>query len=133
MKFKATNNNPKAKTTGDCVVRSISLAEGKDWLQVYKGLVKISYRHCELPNTEPVYEEYLRKNGWRKQKVGKTKNGRRYRVNEVVELTNAPVVIVLTRTHMTCVKNGEILDTWNCKQRTISCYYVRKEDLYEKN
>jgi hypothetical protein len=38
--FKYTNPHPKGiRTVGDCVIRAISIATGKDWLTVYDELV----------------------------------------------------------------------------------------------
>ena len=90
MEFKKFNANPKEwKHEGDCVIRAITTATGKKWLEVYKELFEIGYKKYRMPNSQKVYEDYLSKEGWIKQKMpvwydafGKR---HRYTVRELIE------------------------------------------------
>ena len=53
------NPNPHKIITDDCVIRAISLAEGKPWEDVYVELMVEGYIEKELPNANGVWGQYL--------------------------------------------------------------------------
>ena len=61
MNLIKTNVNPKEwKHEGDCVVRALAQASGKNWIQVYDELYEIGRKKCRMPNSQKVYEEWLK-------------------------------------------------------------------------
>ena len=55
--FNYRQENPKNKSTGDCVIRAIASAMQKDWDTVYDDLYKIGKKYKLMPNDEHCFEE----------------------------------------------------------------------------
>ena len=79
MNFIKTNPHPEGRKTGDCVVRALTIADNKNWIDVYKELCDLGGSIYEMPSGKKTYEKYLLLNGWKKQKMPKHPNGRRYK------------------------------------------------------
>ena len=58
------NPNPLGKTTGDCVVRAISIATGQSWRRTYEDLCDLGRIECEILNTDSVWGLYLERQGF---------------------------------------------------------------------
>jgi len=57
------NPNPLGKQTGDCVIRAIAIATDQSWRETYRDLCEEGERSGDLPNSNPVWGNYLRKRG----------------------------------------------------------------------
>jgi len=110
--FIKENVNPKKKVTGDCVIRAISKAEGKEWLTVFDSLVAISREIFSVPNYKDTIVRYLSK--YPKidvmHMVGDKR--KRYTVNDVSKWSGTYLIDVANHMTMTC--NGNNYDTWDC-------------------
>jgi hypothetical protein len=113
------NVNPKKRVTGDCVIRAITKAENKQWLDVYDELSTIARKNYTLPNNKDSYNEYLKK--YEKINVYHTLKGKkkRYTVKEVSEWDGTYIISIAN--HMTMASNGNYYDLWDCGNR---CAYV---------
>lgn len=125
MEFYKSNPHPTGKKIGDCVIRAIVIAEEKEWIDVYKELCEIGAEIFDLPNTKPVYEAYLKKHGWEKQKMPKHENGKRMKLREFTDTTKHKLFIANVVKHIATIKNGELLDSWNCGHKCIGNYYIK--------
>ena len=62
MIFQKFNANPKEwKREGDCVVRAISVANNVSWQVTYLQLCELGEKRFRMPNSKPIYEEYVKK------------------------------------------------------------------------
>ena len=127
LPFKNMNVNPKGRNTSDCVVRALTLATGLPYEEVYKGLFEISLKTGYMLNEKRVEDKYLEANGFIKMKQPRKNDGSKYKINEIRLLSQASVIVIRCAHHLTCVKDGVLIDTWNCGYKTINNYYVRKE------
>ena len=59
------NPNPLGKQTGDCVIRAVAIATDQSWRETYRDLCEEGERCGDLPNSNPVWGNYLRKHGAR--------------------------------------------------------------------
>lgn len=125
MNFIKTNPNPSGKKTGDCVVRALALAEDKRWLDVYDALCKLGRELHEMPNNKKTYETYLLKRGWRKQRMPKHPTGKRYQLRELANEKNNQIFVACVVKHLATVKNGELLDTWDCGAKCVGNYFTK--------
>lgn len=130
MEFKKFNANPKEwKREGDCVVRAITTATGKKWLEVYKELFEIGYKKCRMPNSQKVYEDYLSKEGWIKQKMPVWYDAfakrHRYTVKELIEEHPDKRMIISVANHLTFADKGILIDTWNCGSKSVGNYWTK--------
>lgn len=127
MKFTKVNVNPSGRKASDCVIRAIMSATGKTWREVYDGLCNIGRELHDLPNTKRVYESYLENLGWTKQKMPKFADGTRYTVAEFADANSAGVYVISVAKHMTILKHGELLDTWNCSYKSVGNFWAKNK------
>lgn len=125
MNFIKSNPHPTGKKIGDCVVRAIAIANNKKWIKVYGELCKIGELMEDMPNSKPVYEEYLRQLGWIKQKMPKNQNGKRMKLREVADIKGKILFIASVVKHLTVVENNTLLDTWDCGNKCIGNYFIK--------
>ncbi|MBR2967853.1 MAG: hypothetical protein IKC35_03640 [Clostridia bacterium] len=118
------NINPKGKKTGDCVVRALALATGREYLDVYSELFYISIKSGYIINDKRVEEKFLANHGFIKHKQPKKPNGKKYLVGEIDKLTNDDVIVISCAHHLTVALSGTIVDTWDCRGKCISNYFT---------
>ena len=63
MAYKMFNPNPKGQRVGDCAVRAVAKALGKDWEDAYIGLCSEGLMYGDMPSANYVWGMYLRKYG----------------------------------------------------------------------
>lgn len=125
MNYFRHNNNPKGKKVGDCVVRAISFATGLPWGHTYHELVKIGIEECDMPNSKAVYEKYLASIGWKKMKMPRKPDNKRYSINEFFEETEKGMYIVKIQNHVTVVAGRCLTDTFDCGASKMGNYWVK--------
>lgn len=126
LPFKEHNANPKNKHTCDCVIRALTMATGETYENVYKELFNISLKTGYMLNEKRVEDKYLEAHNFVKMKQPKKNDGTKYKINEIRLLTSASVVVIRCAHHLTCVKDGVLIDTWNCGHKTINNYYIKR-------
>lgn len=110
---------------GDCVIRSISLALGQDYKQTFEELCEWAIKLGDLPNTQYVYERYLKHKGWSKQPAQRTREGR---LQEVVDY-RGPRCLMHTRSHLTYINSeGNLEDTWDARWSKMGVYWTCDRD-----
>lgn len=121
------NKNFKNKKTGDCVVRALSTASGKDYKQVAKELFEIYMKYGYIINDKHCYERWLDENGFIKRPQPRKWDNTKYLIGEIEELIDEDSkVIVSCANHLTCVVDLTLLDIWDCRKKCIGNYYVKK-------
>lgn len=127
MIFQKTNNNPKEwKHEGDCVVRAIASANHTSWEVTYQQLCEIGLKKCRMPNSKSTYELLLKEYGWIKQKMPRHTNGKRFTVEEIIDVVRKPMVISMAN-HLTYSDGAALIDTWNCKNKSVGNYWVKED------
>lgn len=124
IEYSKFNINPKGKKTGDCVVRAIAVALDRDYVEVYTELFELSLKTGYILNDKRVEEKFLALNGFIKHKQPKKVDGKKYLIGELDRICRKSVVVVSCAHHLTVVKNGVLLDTWDCRGKCISNYYT---------
>ena len=107
---------------GDCVIRAISHGLNQDYKTTFQDLLNISWEMLDLPNSWVCAEEYLKRNGWIKNKPMRNSRNRKLKVHQ---FPTEGTFLIHTTTHLTCIKDGVLLDTWNCKKSSANSYYTR--------
>ena len=133
ISYEYLNLNPKGKKTCDCVIRALSLATGKSYEQVYREIFEISLKTGYMLNEKRVEDKFLEQNGFIKIKQPKKFDGTKYTIGELDwALTNSgrgeslgEAVIVRCAHHLTCVKDGVLYETWDCRRKCISNYFIK--------
>jgi hypothetical protein len=115
----------KKDATGDCVIRAIAIGTDQDYMQVWNDLFAAATALGIMPNEARVYEPYLASRGWVKHSFLKRPDGRKVAVRDF-PCDNA---IMLTCKHLTVIKDGVHLDSWDCGRGKANTYYTPKETL----
>ena len=125
-KYRYLNANPKSKLTDDCVIRAISFALHKTWDEVYLALSQLAFDMKLVSGDERVYAKYLAQNGWVKQKQPRKPDGGKYTIKEYLGKFKGTAVIHAGNYHMSFISDGWVYDVFNCEDRIIGCYWVKK-------
>jgi hypothetical protein len=122
----------KGKDVRDCVSRSIAIATGKDYKEVYDALNELAKRERTGKRKKKVsnsrsgvyrttYEKYLKSIGWEWTPTMKIGTGCRVHLRED-ELPSGTLIVKVSR-HLTCVKDGVIYDTFDPSDDGERCVY----------
>lgn len=123
MAFIFYNANPLQAYNGDCVVRALSLANAQDWQTTYIGLCLQGYHMYDMPSSNRVWAEYLKKRGWLKAALPECC----YTVRDFCRDFPQGTYVVGTGTHAIAIKDGSYYDTWDSGSEQI-IYYWRQAD-----
>ena len=119
----------KKDLTNDCAIRSINLALAPDsWTKFGSGyentrdsLFTLAKDLCRMPNDDVVVEEYLsRYEGLHRQSPLTHHGKKKYKIG------NFPLdgtYIIRCSGHWTCLKDGVILDAWDCREWKAQSFY----------
>lgn len=119
------NPNPLKIHTGDCVIRAFAFFFGVTWRKAFldliewcadRGLVKFNYRS--------VYGKYLEEKGFARNKAPeKGISVARFRDN-YADINK--IYIIQCPRHLTIIHQKNIIDTFDCSDRTVEGYWERK-------
>lgn len=126
--FALHNENPRGKKTTDCVVRAIARATGDSWATVLRQLCSVAETTGWFVNEKRCEDMVLLAHGFTKVKQPRKPDGKKYTIGELDQLCDCggPVVVRCAH-HLTVVVGGKVLDTWDCRGKTISNYYVLRK------
>ena len=112
------NSNPEKREVNDCVIRAISKAENRSWDEVYSELSTLAQNQRILLDDMRFVEPYLDS---KYNRVCYKCKGYRMTVDEFIERNPKGTFLVTMQAHITCVKNGILFDTWDCRNKLIWC------------
>lgn len=126
------SNYFKKENVGDCVVRAICNATGKDYKEVYDAInvmaksERITKRkHDKSSARNGVYKEtwkkYLESLGWKWHSCMSIGSGCTTHLRSD-ELPKGTIIVQVSK-HLTCVKDGVLYDTYDCSRNGTRCVY----------
>ena len=131
LELKNVNVNPKGRKTGDCVTRAIASALNISWEEAIQEQVKVALKTKYSLASKQTYEKILTEWGFVKMKQPRKVNNTKYYVKELDKVLTPKQmksgVVVSVANHLTFVKDGYIIDTWNCGLKSVGNYYVRED------
>lgn len=117
--YKYYNANSKGNFVNDCVIRAISLAEGKTWNETYEELSRIAQRNGiildDVNFVEPLLDNRYKRVCCRNKYVG-----------EFSDEHPRGIYLITMQGHITCCINGTIYDTFDCRNRKMWCAWEVK-------
>lgn len=127
----------KASGVGDCCVRAICNATNKDYKEVYNELKKLNNGvSCRNGTPKKVWKKYIEEVlGWRKVSCSGIGSGCKVHLNEN-ELPKKGTYIIQVSKHLTVVKDGVLIDTFDCTrdgERMVYCYYYNPKNDKDKS
>ena len=125
--WKYYNPNPRGNNyAGDCVIRAISRATGKEWGLVFAGLSIDGYFSGDWGNSNGVWDGYLRKLGY-KRHILPNACPFCYTVEDFAKDYPAGTYILGTGTHAVTVVDGDYYDSWDSGGEVPIYYYTMGE------
>ena len=117
--WKYYNANSKGNFVNDCVVRAISVAEGKSWDETYDELSDIAQSEGILLDDVEFVENYLDKRYKRACHYSKT-------VGEFINEHTHGTYLITMPGHITVAINGVLFDTFDCRVSRMWCAWKVK-------
>jgi hypothetical protein len=125
MKYLKSNPHPLGKKIGDCAVRAICYALEKHWDDAYILLCDSGLEMKQMPNNREVIDRVLINEGFTKHGMLKDENNKRFSVEQIADLHPKKTIVVSLIGHYATIVEGELLDSWNCKNKKVGIYYTR--------
>lgn len=116
-KIDKKTGKPKKWHKGDCVIRAFCGSLNLPWITVFSELCNVAAKNFDMPNSPKVIDAYARSKGMIKVSLPDYMT-----VSEFAE-THGGTYIANIRSHIACVKNNSINDTWNCGSYKMKTYY----------
>lgn len=113
------NANAVNRFTDDCVIRAISCATGKSWDYVYDYLSDIAQYEGTLLDKRDFVIHYLDTTFHRLYGVYGT-------IGEVSGMYPNSTLLITTKGHIVCSKNGVIYDTFDPRDREVEYVWLVK-------
>jgi hypothetical protein len=109
----------KSNKEGDCVPRAIAIATQTDYKQVWEELCDIAKPLGLFSNDKRVFETYLTDCGWVNVKLSKPfPQIKTLKLKQAIGYCRAGY-----GTHLTSIINGDINDTWDCRDKLAYSYW----------
>lgn len=117
------NGNPCGQSTGDCVIRAISIVTELNRHKVYAGLCVTGYPCTIWGNSNTVWAEYLRHLGYTRHSIGRDDD---YTVADFAAEHPHGRYVIGTGNHAVAVVDGNIVDSWNSSKEIPRYYFVKE-------
>lgn len=123
----------KAENVGDCVTRAICNATGLDYKKVYDDLNEMAkgestkgHRGGKRSNSRTgvfreTWKAYLKDLGWIYHPTMAIGQGCKVHL-KADELPKGTLIVQVSK-HLTCVKDGTLIDTYDCSREGTRCVY----------
>lgn len=118
------NPNPYHKRVDDCVIRGIAKVLGKDWNTVYLGVAMQGFTSKNMPSSNAVWGEYLRRKGFKRYAIPNSCPDC-YTVADFADEHPKGRYILATGSHVIAVVDGDYYDTWDSGEEVPVYYYER--------
>lgn len=124
MDFIFYNPNPQGRNVGDCVIRAICKATGKDWYTVYIELSIQGFMMADWGDSNAVWGAYLLAAGYHRQMIPDT-CPMCYTIADFGRDHPEGTFIAATGKHVVCVEDGVLYDSWDSRYE-IPTYFFYK-------
>lgn len=111
MAFVFANPNPKHNLVGDCTIRALSIATGKDWETVFAELSLYGFMSCDMPSSNAVWGQYLTDFGYKRSIIQDSCPA--CTVRDFAARNPHGKYVLGTGSHVVCVVDGDYFDTWD--------------------
>lgn len=121
------NANPAGNRDVDCTVRAISVALGQTWDQTYADVFLEGYLAKRMPVSNSVWRSYLRRKGLVREVLPDTCPDC-YTVEDFADDHPNGVFLVGTGSHVVCIIDGNVIDTFDSRGETLRDFYYYKKE-----
>ncbi len=125
--FRYYNPNPlQKKNIGDCTVRAISKALNTSWDSAYIDLASQAFFLKDMPSSNSIVNSYLHSKGFRRYAISNLCPDC-YSFKDFANDHPKGTYILGTGSHVACVKDGVLFDSWDSSME-IPIFYWKKEE-----
>ena len=116
---------PNIHKCGDCHIRCICAATGKDWLEVFDGLYEVARKsQYPLGSTESI-TEYLGGLGYQWVAIKPKKGSSRPTVAEFTKSHKKGRYVLRVSNHVVGAHDGGYYDIWDCGDKSLYGYWEK--------
>lgn len=119
------NPNPVNNLVGDCVIRAISIVMDKPWEETYDEVCKQGAEMYDMPSSNQVWAEYLKKEGFVRRILPDTCPSC-YTIKDFCYDYPNGEYILATGSHLVAVIDGDYYDTWDSGNEIPVYYFQRR-------
>lgn len=120
--WRRVNPNPARKNVGDCVVRAISIATGKSWLNVYDDICYVGREQYDMPNSDYVWGLYLYRLGF-EPFILPNKCPKCLTIRAFCDIFPTGTYIIGTGSHAVAIIDGDYYDSWDSGEQIASYFW----------
>lgn len=124
-KYYQPNKMDLKDTYGDCVIRALTKALNKEWIEVFDELVPIARKFQCMPNSKPCYEKYLIDNGFTYHGISNKKGTKRPTVDRFTKDNSTGTFVLRVANHIVTVVDGIYYDTWESGDKSLYGYWEK--------
>lgn len=122
MMYVFFNPSPTNSKVGDCVIRSICAVTGDDWDTVYLKLCVEGFILKDMPSSNAVWGEVLRRRGFRKG-ILPTTCPNCMTIRQFCEEYNKGVYVIGTGNHAVAAIDGDYYDSWDSGNEVVAYFW----------
>lgn len=122
--FRYYNPNPRHNNVGDCTIRALTMATGKDWESVYAGVTAMGFYLADMPSANHVWGAYLKKQGFSRHIVDDHEKDV-YTVEDFCKDNPRGLYVLGMDGHVVCIVDGMIFDSWDSRYEKPIYYWVK--------
>lgn len=124
--WKEYNPNPTGRNVGDCAVRAVAMALGKDWETAYSMISANGFSMGDMPSSDAVWGAVLRQNGFYRQAIPNSCPAC-YTAEDFAKDNPKGTYVLGFGGHVATVVDGDIYDSWNSsKEIPIYVWFKQK-------
>lgn len=124
--WKEYNPNPTGRNVGDCAVRAVAMALGKDWETAYSMISANGFSMGDMPSSDAVWGSVLRQNGFYRQTIPNSCPAC-YTAEDFAKDNPQGTYVLGFGGHVCTVVDGDIYDSWNSsKEIPIYVWFKQK-------
>lgn len=116
------NPNPAGKQAPDCVIRAVSIAMDRPWIEVYWDLCRMGAEEFNMPSADAVWGKYLYRCGF-KPFLLPGACPQCVTIREFCRWFPEGTYIIGTGSHAVAVIDGDYYDSWDSGNETPSFFW----------
>lgn len=111
---------------GDCVIRALTKAMDKTWVEVFDELVPIAREVQCYPSNDRCWIKYLENNGFVKGTLRVKAGQKRFTPSTFASKYSKGTYALSLAHHLVTVVDGTYYDTWDCGDNAVYTYWKKE-------
>lgn len=126
--YREYNPNPRGARVGDCSVRAIAKALGKNWNEAYMDLAIRGLLMADMPNADRVWGNLLYRHGYSRHMIPDTCPDC-YTVEQFCDDHRHGKYVLALSGHVLTAEDGCYFDSWDSGAETPIYFWTNEEGL----